>query len=62
MREDELLCDAWLATSLNLIHDREQKGTIFWANIHTWFHEHKHFVPYYDAVIPNRESKSLCHR
>ena len=61
MREDELLCDPWLATSLSPIHDTEQKGTMFWANIHTWFHEQKHSVPYSDTIIRNRESKSLNH-
>ncbi|XBI20436.1 hypothetical protein VPH35_061733 [Triticum aestivum] len=45
MREDELLCDAWLATSVDPIHGMEQKGTTFWRNIHIWFHEHKHFAP-----------------
>ena len=45
MREDELLCDAWLATSLDPIHGMEQNGTTFWTNIHTWFHEDKHFPP-----------------
>uniref|UniRef100_A0A453B766 Uncharacterized protein n=1 Tax=Aegilops tauschii subsp. strangulata TaxID=200361 RepID=A0A453B766_AEGTS len=62
MREDELLCDAWLATSLDLIHGTEQKGTTFWNNIHIWFHEHKHFTPCSYAVIHNHESKSLNHR
>nr|XP_020159144.1 uncharacterized protein LOC109744436 [Aegilops tauschii subsp. strangulata] len=62
MREDELLCDAWLATSLDPVHGKEQNGTIFWRNIHTWFHEHTHFAPYSDALIRNREWKSLNHR
>ena len=52
---DELLCDAWLASSLELIHGTEQKGTTFCKNIHIWFHEHKHFAPYSDAVIRNGE-------
>ncbi|KAI5005361.1 hypothetical protein ZWY2020_032604 [Hordeum vulgare] len=51
-----------LATSLDLIHGMEQKGTTCWAKIHTWFHEHKHFAPYSSAVIRNRESKPLNHR
>ncbi|KAM3367860.1 hypothetical protein ACQJBY_016419 [Aegilops geniculata] len=62
MREDELLCDACLATSIDPIHGTEQKGTTFWRNIHIWFYEHKHFTPYSDAVIHNREWKSLNHR
>nr|XP_020176447.1 glutathione S-transferase T3-like [Aegilops tauschii subsp. strangulata] len=62
MREDELLCDAWLASSLDPVHGTEQKGTTFWRNIHIWFHEHKHFAPYSDALICNREWKSLNHR
>nr|XP_020166971.1 uncharacterized protein LOC109752497 [Aegilops tauschii subsp. strangulata] len=61
MREDELLCNAWLAPSLDPIHGTEQKGTTLWNNIHIWFHEHKHFAPYSDAVIRKRESKSLNH-
>nr|XP_020194091.1 uncharacterized protein LOC109779893 [Aegilops tauschii subsp. strangulata] len=62
MRNDELLCDAWLATSLSHVHGTEQKGTTFWMNIHIWFHEHKHFAPYSNAVLRNREWKSLNHR
>nr|XP_020186842.1 uncharacterized protein LOC109772572 [Aegilops tauschii subsp. strangulata] len=62
MREDELLCDEWLATSIDLIHGTEQKGTTFSKNTCIWFPEHKHFAPYSDAVLCNRESKSLNHR
>lgn len=62
MREDKLLCDAWLATSIDPIHGTEQKGTTFWRNIHIWFHEYKHFATYSDAVIRNREWKSPIHR
>jgi hypothetical protein len=29
MREDELLCDTWLAFSLDPVHGTEQKGTTF---------------------------------
>ena len=61
MREDELLCNAWLA-SLDPLHGTEQKGTTFWRNIHIWFHEHKNFAPYSDGLIRNREWKSLDHR
>ncbi|KAI5020542.1 hypothetical protein ZWY2020_045430 [Hordeum vulgare] len=62
MREDKLLCDPWLATSLDPLHGTEQKGTTFWNNIHVWFHEHKHFVWYFDALINTCEWKSLNHR
>ena len=62
MQEDELLCDAWLATNIDLIHGMEQKGTTFGRNIHICLHEHKHFVPYSDVIIRNREWKSLNHR
>ncbi|KAI5018741.1 hypothetical protein ZWY2020_043629 [Hordeum vulgare] len=59
MRKDEILYDAWFSTSIDLIHGTDQKGTTFWRNIHIWFHEHKHFAPYCDALIRNREWKSL---
>ncbi|KAI4973257.1 hypothetical protein ZWY2020_028965 [Hordeum vulgare] len=62
MWEDEILRDAWFTTSVDLIHGMEEKGTTFWNNINIWFHEHKHLAPYYDAVIHNRELKSLNHR
>nr|XP_020163051.1 glutathione S-transferase T3-like [Aegilops tauschii subsp. strangulata] len=62
MREDELLCDAWLSNSLDPVHGTEQKGTTFWRNIHIWFHEHKHFTLYSNALIRNREWKPLNHR
>ena len=62
MRESELLCGAWLATSLDPGHGKEQKGTTFWRNIHIWFHQHKHFAPYSYTLICNREWKSLNHR
>ena len=29
MREDELLCDAWLATRIYTVHGTEQNGTTF---------------------------------
>ena len=61
MREDKLLCDAWFATSLDPIHGTEQKSSTLWANIHTWFHEYKHFEPYADKFIGKRGLKSLNH-
>jgi hypothetical protein len=59
--EDELLCYAWLATSIDLIHGTEQKGTTFWANIHIWLHEHNNFGPCCNELIHNHGIKSLNH-
>lgn len=45
-KDDELLCLAWLDTSVDLFHGVEQKGSTFWQRIHDWFHENKHYEPY----------------
>ena len=59
MREDKLLCDAWLATSIDPIHGTEQKGTTFWRNIHIWFHKHKHFTLTLSSATVNKSPSTI---
>ena len=39
--EDVLLCQDWLATSMDAICGTEQKGTRLWEKIHAHFHHQK---------------------
>ena len=44
VKEDELLCDAWLVVSVDFI-GRSKRGS-FWQQVHDSFHARKHIVPY----------------
>lgn len=44
MMENELLYDAWLARSAYFVGMR-QGDTMFLQNMHSWFHDQKHFAP-----------------
>jgi hypothetical protein len=50
--EDELLCGAWLAVSMNFIG--RSKGEAFWQQVHESFHTRKHIAPYNMYIIQQR--------
>ena len=59
--EDVLLCQAWLATSMDAICGTEQKGSKLWEKIHAHFHHQKHYVKPH-GIVSDRNECSLQHR
>jgi hypothetical protein len=60
MKEDELLCLAWLNTSIDPIAGAEQSGSTFWKKVHEFFHEMKNYTSY--ELASDRSESSLNHR
>jgi hypothetical protein len=60
MMENELLYDAWLVRSADFV-GMKQGGTMFSQNVHSWFHDQKHFAPYNLHMIDEHNVKSLAH-
>ena len=60
MMEDELLCDAWLVVSTDLIV--RSGGEPLWEQAHEKLHARKHIAPYDMHIIHERNVKSLAYR
>jgi hypothetical protein len=57
--DDGLLCDAWLAISLDFIGT--SRSGLFWQRLHDSFHARKHIAPYDMHIIHERNMKSLSY-
>ena len=56
---DELLCDAWLAVSMDFIG--RTRGPPYWEQVHEKFHAGKHIAPYDMYIIQRRNVRSLSY-
>ena len=57
--EDELLCDAWLAVSVDFIV--RTRGPPYWEQVHEKFHAEKHIAPYDMYIIQGRTMRPLLY-
>ncbi|KQK12493.1 glutathione S-transferase T3 [Brachypodium distachyon] len=60
IKEDELLCIAWLEVSQDPIRGAEQRGSAYWKRIHEYFHEWKNYPPH--CFTSDHNESSLAHR
>ena len=56
--EDELLCDAWLVVSTDVVG--RSRGA-FWQQVHESFHARKHIAPYDMHIIQECNVRSLSY-
>ena len=59
VKEDELLCDAWLVVSADFIG--RSRGEPFCEQVHEKFHARKHIAPYDMHIIHEHNVKTLAY-